>query len=157
GPATIVAGSPGSFCNPSTAPCGDGGPATAAQCARPSGLAVGLDGSLYIADQELFRVRRIDPAGNISTIAGTGVACTDTAAGSCGAGGPATAAPLAGPIGVWVDTRGVLLIADGTRGLRRLGTDGTITTLTSGIGAVQAVTTDADGVIYATTHSPDAM
>ena len=156
-PDRLVAGSPTRFCTPATAACGDGGPASGAQLSRPTALAVGLDGSLYIADPDLYRVRRIDPAGTITTVAGTGVACAATGAGSCGDGGPATAATLAGPTGVWIDTRGVLLIADGARGLRRLDTDGTLTTLSSGIGAVQAVTADADGLIYVATHAPDAL
>jgi uncharacterized protein YjbI with pentapeptide repeats len=157
GTATIIAGTPGQHCPTATAACGDGGPATAALLGTPNGLAVGLDGSVYVADPVLLRVRRIDPSGVITTVAGTGVSCTATAPGSCGDGGPAIAATLAGANGVWVDTHGVLLIADDTRGLRRVGTEGKLTTLASGIGSVQAVTTDADGVIYATTNSPDAM
>ena len=55
-------------------------------------LAVGLDGSLYMADPSLHRVRRIDPSGQISTVAGDGDDCTTS--GSCGNGGPATSAAL---------------------------------------------------------------
>ena len=55
-------------------PCGDGGPATAALLVQPNGLAVGLDGSLYIADPPLRKVRKVDPSGVITTVAGTGAA-----------------------------------------------------------------------------------
>jgi uncharacterized protein YjbI with pentapeptide repeats len=154
---SIVAGAPGRFCVPTTQACGDGGPASAAQLGEPSGLAVGLDGSLYIADKNLYRVRRIDPAGTITTVAGTGVVCAETGAGSCGDGGPATAATLTEPTGVWIDTRGLILIADGVRGLRKLDIDGTLTTLSSGIGSVRGVTADPDGLIYVSTQSPDAV
>ncbi len=49
---------------------GDGGPATAAQIGCPSALTTGPDGSLYIADG--FRIRKVNPQGIISTIAGGG-------------------------------------------------------------------------------------
>jgi sugar lactone lactonase YvrE len=51
---------------------GDGGPATEAQLDQPYGLAIADDGTLYVADRENFRVRRVDPSGTIDTIAGNG-------------------------------------------------------------------------------------
>jgi uncharacterized protein YjbI with pentapeptide repeats len=161
GPITIIAGTPGQHCPTATAACGDGGPATAALLGTPNGLAVGLDGSLYVADPVLLRVRRIDPSGIITTVAGTGVVCTATAPGSCGDGGPAIGATLAAAKGVWVDTHGVLVIADGSRGVRRASVDGRLTTLapagTASNSSVQAVAEGADGMIYATTRGPDSI
>ena len=52
---------------------GDGGPATLARLGDPRGIAVGQDGSLYIADTGAQRVRRVTPDGIIRTIAGNGV------------------------------------------------------------------------------------
>ncbi|MCM3882630.1 serine/threonine protein kinase, partial [Frankia sp. R82] len=108
---------------------GDGGPATHAQLGNPSGVAVDTTGALYIADWGSNRVRRVGTDGTITTVAGTG------APGSSGDGGPATHAQLRNPNGVAVDTTGALYIADQDNNrVRRVGTDGTITTV-AGTGA----------------------
>jgi DNA-binding beta-propeller fold protein YncE len=67
---------------------GDGGPATAANLQYPTGVAADHDGNVFIADAANHRIRRIDPGGTITTVAGTG------ASGFAGDGGPATAARL---------------------------------------------------------------
>ena len=85
---------------------GDGGPATAALLNDPSGLAVDRAGNLYIADLSNNRIRKIDPSGIISTIAGTGTA------GYSGDGVPATATELNAPADVAVDAGGNLYFID---------------------------------------------
>lgn len=57
---------------PGTGPYGDGGSATRADLHGPDGLALGQDGSLYIADRGHDRVRRVGPDGIIHTFAGGG-------------------------------------------------------------------------------------
>src|ERR1039458_5181452 len=52
---------------------GDGGLATAAQLNLPSGVAVGMDGNLYIAAAGDHRLRRVSAGGFIATVAGNGV------------------------------------------------------------------------------------
>jgi len=68
---------------------GDDGPADKAELNTPSGLAVGPDGSVYIADAGNQRVRRVGPDGVIRTIASKGKAESDRDVGDYG---PATQA-----------------------------------------------------------------
>ncbi len=153
-PPTVIAGSPGRTCPSPTSACGDGGPATSALLGRPSALAVGLDGSLYISDMSLKRVRKVSPSGTITTVAGNGGPCGAT---SCGDGGQATNAALTAVNGVCVDVTGAVLIADGSAGVRRVAPDGLLTTLAPGsaTGSVVSVVSAADGTVYAAAHDPD--
>ena len=104
---------------------GDGGPATSASVEGVRGLVVGPDGSLYIAETTTHRVRRVDPGGIITTIAG--IIGTP---GFVGDNGPAAAARLSGPAGLVLSPDGSLFIADSNNHrVRRIGIDGTITTV----------------------------
>jgi sugar lactone lactonase YvrE len=85
---------------------GDNGPATSAKLASPFGIAVDGAGNLYIADTSNDRIRKVDSAGIITTIAGNG------SAGFGGDGGASTAASLNTPMGVAVDCVGNMVIAD---------------------------------------------
>jgi streptogramin lyase len=103
---------------------GDGGPATGAQLMEPRTLAVGSDGSIYIAEPKAHRIRRVDPSGVITTFAGTG------RAGFSGDGGPAGRAQLNFPRGVGTDAAGNVFIADSlNQRIRRVDAAGVIGTV----------------------------
>ncbi len=87
-------------------PLGDGGPATAATFSFPEGIAIDGAGNIFIGDVNNGRVRKIDNSGIITTYAGTGAWSFG------GDGGPATAAQFNYIIGLAVDGRGNLNIAD---------------------------------------------
>jgi sugar lactone lactonase YvrE len=105
---------------------GDNGPAKTAQLNTPVDVAVDGQGNVYIADYRNNRVRKVDPGGIITTVAGGGTLLGD--------GGPATSACLAGVLGVALDGGGNLFIA--TRGntacsqrIRKVNTSGIISTI----------------------------
>ncbi|MGW5118232.1 NHL domain-containing protein [Streptomyces noursei] len=103
---------------------GDCGPAASAQLNRPRGVAVDSAGTVYIADSDNHRVRKITADGKVCTVAGTGTK------GFSGDGGPATAAQLDGPYGVAVDSTGTLYVAEhNNRRVRKITTDGLISTV----------------------------
>ena len=102
---------------------GDGGPAIQAQLRGPTALAVDAFGHLYIAGRSNHRLRRVDRAGVITTIAGTG------RRGFSGDGGPAINAQLNAPTAIAVDSVGNIYIAEyGGHRVRRIDASGTITT-----------------------------
>jgi sugar lactone lactonase YvrE len=106
---------------------GDGGPATNATFVTSYGFAVDSSGNLYIADAANSRVRKVDTKGVITTVAGVGQS------GYSGDGGVATNAKLSMPQGMTVDSFGNLFIADtGNNRVRRLDTNGVITTVAGG-------------------------
>lgn len=108
---------------------GDGGPATLAAIACPVGMALGPDGAIYFADHANNRVRRIDRAGIISTVAGSGPPGVNQGSFS-GDGGPAVNATLQEPWDVAFDRDGNLFIADrDNHRVRKVDPNGVITTV----------------------------
>ena len=135
---------------------GDGGPAANAELNAPRGLAIGADGSRYVADTYNNRIRRIDPKGTITTVAGTGERADR------GDGGPATKAALTEPSGIATDSSGALYVTGTSTGrVRRIDPDGTISTLAdlapapagskateATLGSVRALAVGVDGTVY---------
>ncbi|RYY36380.1 hypothetical protein EON62_01790, partial [archaeon] len=151
---------------------GDDGPATAAALNSPFGVAAAVNEGnsgvmLFIADSGNHRIRRVDAAGVITTVAGSGTP------GFSADGGPATTAMLNNPrdmIAVVNASSGgvVLYISDwGNARIRRVAEDGIITTVagsaTSGYSgdggpATAARLTGPFGVAVATdAHSTDVV
>ncbi len=102
----------------------DGSPATSAPLRDPASVAIDAGGNIYIADKVDNRIRRVSAAGIISTFAGNGVP------GFSGDGGKAKAAELNSPANIALDVNANVYIADqGNNRVRRVGDDGTITTV----------------------------
>ncbi len=107
------------------------GSGAAARFNSPRGLAIDAAGNLYVADTDNRLIRKVTPAGVVTTLAGTGL--------SGSADGPALSANFTMPRGVAVDAAGVVYVADqGARVIRRIGADGTVSTL-AGSGAAESV------------------
>lgn len=102
---------------------GDGGPASEALFIQLDGIAIAADDSIYVSDSLANRVRVIRD-GIITTVVGTGEAAFG------GDGGLGTDATLHWPSALELDDEGNLFIADTlNHAIRRLGVDGTITTV----------------------------
>lgn len=93
---------------------GDGGPATRARLRGPMGVALDVDGTLYVADARNHRIRRVRPDGIIDTVAGTGEA------GNSGDGGPGSSATLDHPSGLSLRGRELLIADQGNHCVRVL-------------------------------------
>jgi len=102
---------------------GDGGLAVNAQFGYPRGVCSDQNGNIYITDVD-GRIRKVNAAGIITTIAGNGIFA------STGDGGLATSASLASPCGMATDAVGNLYVAEsaGYR-VRKIDVNGIITTV----------------------------
>jgi sugar lactone lactonase YvrE len=101
------------------------GAGTSAAFNTPSALALGPDGNLYVADTGNNRIRKITPAGTVSTVAGNGTAGY--------VDGPAATAEFNGPIGLAVSSDGDIYVADTYNDvIRMITTEGQVTTIAGG-------------------------
>jgi sugar lactone lactonase YvrE len=101
--------------------------ATESVLTTPVAIIINSRGEMIIAEQNAHRIRRVGTNGMISTLAGTGKA------GFSGDGGRATAAQLHSPVGLAVDTRDHVFIADlGNACVREVRPDGMIRTVVGG-------------------------
>jgi sugar lactone lactonase YvrE len=130
------------------------GTGTAAVFQGPFGVAVDADGNVYVADSFNNRIRKVTPAGIVTTLAGSGV--------SGFADGDGIAAKFYSPRGLAVDGSGNIYVADVTNHrIRKISPTGLVTTLagsTSGntdgnvsdakFAGPTGITVDVSGNIY---------
>ena len=103
---------------------GDGGLAISAMLGRPVALTLDVAGNLYYVDSVNQCVRRIGTDGIISTVAGNGVEAF------AGDGGLAISASLAFPLGIALDAKGNMYVADANNNrIRMINAGGIITTV----------------------------
>ena len=116
------------------------GTGTAARFKSPRGLAIDSTGQLYVADQGNLTIRRITPAGVVTTLAGSALngGLVD---------GTGSAARFLSPYGVAIDRSGNIDIAD-YRTVRRVTPAGVVTTLAGSNGAGGAANGAGDAVSF---------
>ncbi len=112
-----------------------------ARFSRPTGVAVDRMGNVYVADNENHAIRKITPAGFVSTLAGS--------LGQSGfADGEAAAARFAYPADLALDSGGNLFVVDAlNKAVRKVTPDGAVTTLAKGL-IVQSIAVDRGGSVY---------
>ncbi|WLE95637.1 MAG: RHS repeat-associated core domain-containing protein [Candidatus Electrothrix communis] len=134
---------------------GDNGPATEAALYHPNNVTVDQGGNIYIADTCNHRIRKVDTNGIITTVAGNGTTSTYNVPIGCylggfdGDDGPATEAALNIPNNVTVDQGGNIFIADTyNHRIRKVDTNGIITTVAGGLYYPMYVAVDKTGNIF---------
>jgi serine/threonine protein kinase, bacterial len=143
----------------STTPGAADGTGAAASFNDPEGVATDAAGNVYVVDHANNEIRKVSPAGVVTTLAGS------TTPGSTDAVG--TAASFNLPTGIAIDANGYLYVADSSNNeIRKIAPDGTVSTLAGsttpgsrdGVGAAASfnmptsVAVDASGVVYVVDH-----
>jgi sugar lactone lactonase YvrE len=110
---------------------------TAARFNLPRGIAVDSAGNIYVGDTSNSAIRKITPAGVVTTLAGGTAGSLD---------GTGAAARFLSPNGVAVDAVGIVYVADaGNNSIRKITPDGVVTTLAGGLSPVNFGSVDGIG------------
>ncbi len=135
-----------------------------ARFADPTGVAVDLAGNIYVADSGNNRIRRIDPAGTVTTLAGSGVAGFAEGAGAV--------AQFSEPNHLAVDRDGTVYVTDGkNRRVRKIAPTGVVSTLagtgsegnddgparTASFSYPSGIAIDDNGALYVLDYGNDAV
>lgn len=130
------------------------GPGSTALFNNPQGVAVDSGGNVYVGDCGNNRIRKITPAGIVSTLAGTGApGWVD---------GPAAVAQFYNPCGVAVDSGGNVFVADlGNNRIRKITPTGIVSTLAgsgvAGFADGSALTAQFSGPTKVAVYSPGGI
>ncbi len=129
------------------------GTGTGAQFSFPAGIAMDGQGTLYVADSQNHKIRKITPSGEVSTLAGSTLGFAD---------GSGTSAQFDNPTGVAVDAQGTVYVADsGNNRIRKITPNGEVSSMAGssqgfadGTGtnaqfySPTGVSVDAQGTVY---------
>ena len=108
---------------------GQDGTGSAASFSNPQGIAVDGNGTVYVADTMNNKIRKITPAGVVTTLAGGG----SEMGGTIGQDGTGTAATFSRPAGISVDGSGNLYVCDrDSNKIRKITPTGVVTTIAGG-------------------------
>lgn len=118
----------------------------AASFNQPRGVAVDIIGNVFVADSSNNLIRKITPAGVVSTLAGNGIEAS--------VNGIGTAASFSSPISITVDSRGIAFVVDFTSGtVRKITSEGLVSNLDntralSFLSSFNAVAVDNSGNLF---------
>jgi gliding motility-associated-like protein len=116
----------------------------------PKGLGVDATGNIYVADNSNNLIRKVTPAGVVTTIAGNGNTGFTN--------GNGRSASFNSPTGVEADAAGNLYIADaGNNAIRKMTPAGVVTTFATGINFPREIRVDAGGTFYVTSQSSNLI
>jgi len=96
------------------------GPGHLASFKYPKNMVFDADGNMFVTDAQGYTIRKITPAGVVSTFAGTGEAGAKD--------GPAKHATFTEPLGIVIDNLGNLFVSDGNHKIRKITRNGMVST-----------------------------